>query len=65
MLKCKLNLWTYCDKIATNVNNGAMPSIDDNGILSKIVGCSNINRFQKGKKMKLQMGISSTNYYYK
>jgi hypothetical protein len=33
MLKCKLKLWTYFDKIATNVSNGAMPSIDDNGIL--------------------------------
>lgn len=41
MLKCKLKLWTYCNKIAASVNNGAMPSIDDIGILSEIVGCSN------------------------
>jgi hypothetical protein len=41
MLKCKLKLWTYFDKnIATNVSNGAMPSIDDNGILLEIIGCS-------------------------
>jgi hypothetical protein len=40
MLKCKLKLWTYFDKIAANVSNGAMRSIDDNGILLEIIGCS-------------------------
>jgi len=40
MLKCKLKLWTYFDKIVANVSNGAMPSIDDIGILSEIIGCS-------------------------
>jgi hypothetical protein len=41
MVKCKLKLWKYCDKIETSVSNGVIPSIDDNGILSKIVSYSN------------------------
>jgi hypothetical protein len=41
MLKCKLKLWTYCDKIVASVSNGVIPSIDDNGILSEIVNYSN------------------------